>query len=79
MMAHDKALKTRRDEAQLADVERQVDELVAQIQQDSTYAPRLNRHCADCDYLWDCPLRTEVEAALAGGRLQHAGFAAPEA
>lgn len=79
MLAHDRLALTTRTDEQLVDVERQVDELARQIQEDRVFAPKLNRHCPDCDFLHDCSLRPQVEEAVARGELRPAGFAEGEA
>jgi RecB family exonuclease len=79
MLTHDQAIRTRRSAEQLEEVERQVDELSRAILAEQDFEPRLNRHCPDCDWLGDCPLRPEVEAAVASGTLRRAGFGGAEA
>jgi RecB family exonuclease len=75
MLAHDRVQTTRRSAEQLAEIERQVDELARQILDETRFEPKLNRHCPDCDWLHDCPLRPQVEAGLREGSLRPAGFA----
>jgi RecB family exonuclease len=74
MLAHDAVMTTRRSAAQLEEVEREIDGLALRILEDTAFEPRLNRHCPDCDWLHDCPLRPEVEARLRDGALRPAGF-----
>ncbi len=74
MLAHGQALKTRRTDEQLEEVESQVLELVGQIRSDEEFLPKLNKFCPNCDFLGDCPLKADVDAAIANGKLTRAGF-----
>ena len=48
---------------------RVVQEQVANIQSEKTFAPQPNRYCGSCDFLPICPARNEIQVMIDQGTL----------